>query len=181
MAYPDVISRRLEILIERLVGRQLDVSMDPKLGEAPLGFDGQGLVELRSRINGNDGFADVLAGVIPADQVKVSMKFSALVALIVQKSTIQTLEQYESKQRERVRLGLRQALAEMANPPIDPMDVLPTDLISKFLAPGAGAVAALRDRLNAELRKYLLTQIRSVDLNGTVRRANELIVARMLA
>lgn len=181
MAYPDVISRRLEILIERLAGRQIDVSDDPKLGDAPLGFDGQGVAELRSRINGNDGFADVLDRVVPAGEVKVSMKFSALVALIVQRSAIQTLDQYESKQRERVRLGLRRALAEMANPPVAPSDVLPSDMIAEFLPPGPAAVAALRDRLNNELRKYLLTNIRSVDLDGSVRRAIELIVARMLA
>ena len=181
MSYSDVVSRRLERLIERLAGREIDVSGDPKLGDPPLGFDGQGVAELRSRINGNDGFADSLDGVIPAAGVKVSMKFSALVALIVQKSAIKTIDQYEAKQRERVRLGLRQALVDASPTPVDPDDVLPTDLIAKYLPPGPGAVAALRDRLNNEFRKYLLSEIRSGNLNGTVRRAIELIVARMLA
>lgn len=181
MAYSDVVSRRLEKLIERLVGQEIDISGDPRLEDPPLGFNSQGLAELRSRINGNDGFADVLSAVIPASEMKASMRFSALVALIVQRSSLQALPQYEAKQRERVRLGLRRILSEMSPTPVAPDDVLPTDMIATYLPANQGALISLRDRLNQEFQKYLITDIRLIDLNGTVRRANELIVARMLA
>ncbi len=180
MGYSDVIERRLEIMIERLIGDQIDFSGDPKLAEPPVGFDSTFLQgEFRGHLNGNRlGFADVLKKPISKSDLKASIKFKQLAAVIVGKSAVVNIAQYRQKQNERVRLELMNVLSMLSNPHVEPADVLPHSMIGGHI--DTDDFNDLKQMLTSRLRKYLLSRIRKVDLNGSVGRAQRRIAARML-
>jgi hypothetical protein len=181
MAISDIVSRRLEILIERILGgTQIDVKKNPALGKPPIGLDtaflrGEFLLRLNSP---EQGFDDLLAKPVVASEVKEATKFNELVDAITKKNRIKTDDEYKSKMDERVRIGLRSTVAQMAG--IDVNTVLQTDNVDKFLSPNPLTTARLQSRLTLVFEKYLFSPIARGDLKGTLATIKSNLVDRMV-
>jgi len=171
MAMNDIVLFRLEVLIETLVGKQVDVTKNPKLGEPPIGFDdvylhGVFLVFLNEN---QYGFSDILKKPLTKNDFDGSTKINDLVATMLKISVVKSVDDYRTKMTERVRLGLRSIISQLASPPIAEDRIIPTHPLSEYLDVHDDSVLLkLQLALNQGLRKYLLTPMATDDLSGTV-------------
>ncbi len=175
----DIIARRLEILIERLSRRDVTPEANPILGTF---FDEVRLREILIHLNGvPQGFDDVLERPLVPGDVRMATKLQDLVAKIVEKSRIKSLEQYEEKMNERVRLGLRVVIDELREPLAGPPpEILSTDDIEAHLRMTTLTTAKLQAGLTLEFEKYLFTPIAPSDLRGSLSRIQRRLVNRMI-
>lgn len=183
MALSTILRLRLEMMIERLKnGDQINISPGSKLGLPPIGFDDTFLKgEFVLRLNDNEiGFADLLDKPIAKSDVGQDKKVSELVATISEKSHIKTEKQYETKMRERARLGLRTLLGKEKG--VTPDSVLPTHKVRDYFNLAQESEAKrLAASINEELRKYLLTRVRPSELDALVSTVEQRIVLHAIA
>jgi hypothetical protein len=155
--------------------------MDPKqtLGDA-LGFDTIAIQgDIRDRLEGNSsGFSDLLNDNIPRTTFDTDSTVADIRDFILQHCVVHDIDQYRAKLGERVRLELRDQVARLAVPPVDPASVIPADPLSKYV--GSGTVPQLQDRLNKALFKYLFRPIPNSDLTDTLAVIQGRIVVRAI-
>jgi hypothetical protein len=151
------------------------------LGTDGLGFDDITIEgKIRDDLNRNEfGFADMLNRPIPRTEFDESTSLGDVRDFITDNTDIGDVDAYEAKMNERVRLALRDRVATLAKPPVDPKDVLPTDPLSKYVTDQLTTVLLLT-QLNADLAKYLFRDIPAGDLQGLLSTIQSRIVDRTI-
>jgi len=181
MGLPETVFGRLRIYFERKFPQRPVEGPRQKLGGDGLGFDTiaiQGLI--RDDLNGNEfGFADLLNRPIPRKEFDEDSSLADVRDFVVDNTDLEGLDAYEVKMDERVRLSLRENVAALARPPVDPKEVLPTDPLSEYVA-DQPTIARLRARLNEDLAKYLFRDIPLGDLQGLLASIQSRIVNRTI-
>lgn len=183
MALQEIIFRRLVKALTKIAEPEFNIGPDTVLGGVPptgLGFSSESLRQVMDELNRNEvGFGDLLlTRRLIQDEVRVSTKVSDLAEAILRKSAVQTDDEYRAKATERVRLGLRRVIAEIAG--IDEILIVPAANIRDFVEPTPENKDRIRQALTEMLDKYLLSAITRSDIEGTIGRIQRNIVGRMI-
>jgi len=182
MSLQDTILGRVQIFFSHLAPA-VTVGATTKLGRAGLRFDVLTIQsEIRRELNGSSiGFADTLRREIPLTQFGEGSTAGDVAGFLIapENTKFPTLEAYTAKMHERVRLSLRDLVAALAVPPIDPQIVVPTAPLSTFLS-NQHQLESLQRQLNLALDKYLFQRIALADITGTLNDVEDRIVARAI-
>lgn len=178
-----IIHRRLELMIEKLEGENIDVFADPKLGDYPILYEDVFLKgEFLGHLNGEPiGFRDILkpnTRVLPSE-INENMKFSALVAIIFAKSKFIKKVDYKSFLSGLVEQELIKVVAKYADPPVNTQDIKVGDKISKYVS-AEPQIENMRRLINRRFQKILFMKVRKSELDETLAKATKDIVNRML-
>lgn len=181
MGLPETIFGRIRVYFKRKFPALTLAGPTQKLGTDGLGFDDitiQG--KIRDDLNRNEfGFADVLSRQIPRTAFDESSSLGDVRGFITGNTDLHDIADYEAKMNERVRLSLREHVATLARPPVDPTEVLPTDPLSKYVT-DQPTTARLQTQLNEDLAKYLFREIPAGDLQGLLSTIQSRIVDRTI-
>ena len=188
MAYKGTVSRRLLTFF-----RHPDVGAGPMTATTKLGkyFDDVALKgEIRGRMNRSAiGFADVLETQVQRSEIGEGTEFKALVATVVKRSCLEkkhgrcsnTAVAYKKRMRALLAQGAhgRASLARLVQivAPGTP-EVTPETHIPDLLTTTA-AIQALRDRVNKEYRKFLMTPTTATDYRRTLKGAQRRVLIRL--
>jgi hypothetical protein len=182
MSLQDIITRRLLKALIKIGEPEFDIEPGTALGGVPpegLGFTSNSLRQILDELNGNQiGFGDLLERRLIQDEVKVSTKVSDLTEAILNKSMVKRDTEYEMKISERVRLGLRKVIADLAS--IAEHEVVPTENLAKYVTPTQVNVDRIRQAMTEMLDKYLFSPISQGDIQGTIGRIQRRLVNRMM-
>jgi len=182
MSLQETILGRVQIFFSHFAPH-VAVTSKTKLGHPGLDFDTVTIQsDIRRDLAGTRiGFSDTLTRDIPLTQFGEGSTAGDIVTFLVdpQNTKFPTLEAYEAKMHERIRLELRDLVADLAVPPIDPQVLQPGAPLSTFL-PNQHQQETRRIQINDNLDKYIFRRVPPNDLLGTLNEIEDRIVVRTI-